>query len=167
MDREFEDLEAHSGATDLESGADEEDKDQAAHRRGCCRCCMVPGSASSSWAAGEAKKSTYGTGGFILLNTREEVTQPSHGLLSTIAYKIGPYVTTNYALESSIAIAGPVVKWLRDSLEIISSAVEIEILAGSVQDSGGIYFVPHSGLCNHGSHCSRGAQEYVLVLLGE
>jgi glycerol kinase len=128
---------------------------------------MVPGSASSSWAAGEAKKSTYGTGGFILLNTREEVTQPSHGLLSTIAYKIGPYVTTNYALESSIAIAGPVVKWLRDSLEIISAAVEIEILAGSVQDSGGIYFVPHSGLCNHGSHCSRGAQEYVLVLLGE
>uniref|UniRef100_A0ACD5UGF3 Uncharacterized protein n=1 Tax=Avena sativa TaxID=4498 RepID=A0ACD5UGF3_AVESA len=90
---------------------------------------------------GEAK-STYGTGAFILLNTGEEVTQSSHGLLSTVAYKLGPDVPTNYALEGSIAIAGAAVQWLRDSLGIISSAAEIEGLAGSVQDSGGIYFVP-------------------------
>ena len=90
---------------------------------------------------GEAK-STYGTGAFILLNTGEEVTQSTHGLLSTIAYKLGPDAPTNYALEGSIAIAGAAVQWLRDSLGIISSASEIEGLAESVQDSGGIYFVP-------------------------
>ncbi|VAH53251.1 unnamed protein product [Triticum turgidum subsp. durum] len=90
---------------------------------------------------GEAK-STYGTGAFILLNTGEEVTQSTHGLLSTIAYKLGPDAPTNYALEGSIAIAGAAVQWLRDSLGIISSAAEIEGLAESVQDSGGIYFVP-------------------------
>jgi glycerol kinase len=90
---------------------------------------------------GEAK-STYGTGAFILLNTGEEVTQSFHGLLSTIAYKLGPSAPTNYALEGSIAIAGAAVQWLRDSLGIIGTAPEIEGLAETVQDSGGIYFVP-------------------------
>ncbi|CAO2036749.1 unnamed protein product [Urochloa humidicola] len=90
---------------------------------------------------GEAK-STYGTGAFILLNTGEEPTQSSHGLLSTIAYKLGPTAPTNYALEGSIAIAGAAVQWLRDSLGIIQSAAEIEKLAETVPDSGGIYFVP-------------------------
>ncbi|TVU16353.1 hypothetical protein EJB05_39912 [Eragrostis curvula] len=90
---------------------------------------------------GEAK-STYGTGAFILLNTGEEVTQSSHGLLSTIAYKLGPSAPTNYALEGSIAIAGAAVQWLRDSLGIIRTAAEIETLAQTVQDSGGVYFVP-------------------------
>ncbi|GJN26233.1 hypothetical protein PR202_gb14149 [Eleusine coracana subsp. coracana] len=90
---------------------------------------------------GEAK-STYGTGAFILLNTGEEVTQSSHGLLSTIAYKLGPTTPTNYALEGSIAIAGAAVQWLRDSLGIIRTAAEIEALAETVQDSGGVYFVP-------------------------
>lgn len=90
---------------------------------------------------GEAK-STYGTGAFILLNTGEEVIYSSNGLLSTIAYKLGPNAETNYALEGSIAIAGAAVQWLRDGLGIIQSAKEIEDLALLVENSGGVYFVP-------------------------
>ncbi|KAF6162694.1 hypothetical protein GIB67_026615 [Kingdonia uniflora] len=90
---------------------------------------------------GEAK-STYGTGAFILLNTGEEVINSTHGLLSTLAYKLGPTAPTNYALEGSIAIAGAAVQWLRDSLGIIQSASEIEGLASKVENSGGVYFVP-------------------------
>lgn len=90
---------------------------------------------------GEAK-STYGTGAFILLNTGEEVIQSENGLLSTLAYKLGPKAPTNYALEGSIAIAGAAVQWLRDSLGVIASASEIEALASSVESSGGVYFVP-------------------------
>ncbi|TMW95298.1 hypothetical protein EJD97_009118 [Solanum chilense] len=90
---------------------------------------------------GEAK-STYGTGAFILLNTGEEVVKSNHGLLSTVAYKLGPKAPVNYALEGSIAIAGAAVQWLRDSLGIISSASEIEELASKVSSTGGVYFVP-------------------------
>lgn len=90
---------------------------------------------------GEAK-STYGTGAFILLNTGEETIKSNHGLLSTLAYKLGPKAPTNYALEGSIAIAGAAVQWLRDSLGIISSASEIEELASKVDSTGGVYFVP-------------------------
>nr|AAR88660.1 glycerol kinase [Pandanus amaryllifolius] len=90
---------------------------------------------------GEAK-STYGTGAFILLNTGEEVIQSSHGLLSTLAYKLGPHAQTNYALEGSTAIAGAAVQWLRDGLGIIRSAAEIEELAEGVENTGGVYFVP-------------------------
>ncbi|KAK9232361.1 hypothetical protein WN943_022607 [Citrus x changshan-huyou] len=90
---------------------------------------------------GEAK-STYGTGALILLNTGEEVVKSKHGLLSTLAFKLGPKAPTNYALEGSIAIAGAAVQWLRDSLAIISSASEIEELALQVNSTGGIYFVP-------------------------
>lgn len=90
---------------------------------------------------GEAK-STYGTGAFILLNTGEEIIKSTHGLLSTIAFKLGPKAPTNYALEGSIAIAGAAVQWLRDSLGIISSASEIEQLASQVDSTGGVYFVP-------------------------
>ncbi|CAI9088056.1 OLC1v1022288C1 [Oldenlandia corymbosa var. corymbosa] len=90
---------------------------------------------------GEAK-STYGTGAFILLNTGEEPIKSNHGLLSTVAYKLGPNAPTNYALEGSIAIAGAAVQWLRDSLGIISSASEIEELASKVDSTGGVYFVP-------------------------
>ncbi|XP_030470907.1 glycerol kinase-like [Syzygium oleosum] len=90
---------------------------------------------------GEAK-STYGTGAFILLNTGEEMIHSTHGLLSTLAFKLGPNAPTNYALEGSIAIAGAAVQWLRDSLGIISSASEIEKLALQVDSTGGIYFVP-------------------------
>lgn len=90
---------------------------------------------------GEAK-STYGTGAFILLNTGEEIVESKHGLLSTIAFKLGPKAPTNYALEGSIAIAGAAVQWLRDSLGIISTASEIEGLAAQVESTGGVYFVP-------------------------
>lgn len=90
---------------------------------------------------GEAK-STYGTGAFILLNTGEEVIMSNHGLLSTLAFKLGKEAPTNYALEGSIAIAGAAVQWLRDGLGIISSASEIEELALQVDSSGGVYFVP-------------------------
>ncbi|XP_057479702.1 glycerol kinase-like [Actinidia eriantha] len=90
---------------------------------------------------GEAK-STYGTGAFILLNTGEEFIQSNHGLLSTVAFKLGPDAPANYALEGSIAIAGAAVQWLRDSLGIIKSASEIEDLALQVDSTGGVYFVP-------------------------
>jgi len=90
---------------------------------------------------GEAK-STYGTGAFILLNTGERIVQSSHGLLSTIAFKLGPKAPTNYALEGSVAIAGAAVQWLRDGLGLISSASDIEDLALQVESSGGVYFVP-------------------------
>lgn len=87
-------------------------------------------------------KSTYGTGAFILLNTGEDIVQSSHGLLSTLAYKLGPNAPPNYALEGSIAIAGAAVQWLRDGLGIIRSASEIEELARTVENTGGVYFVP-------------------------
>ncbi|KAH7278937.1 hypothetical protein KP509_38G065200 [Ceratopteris richardii] len=90
---------------------------------------------------GEAK-STYGTGCFILLNTGEDIVTSQHGLLTTIAFKLGPNAPTNYALEGSIAIAGAAVQWLRDSLCLIRTASEIEGLAESVPNSGGVYFVP-------------------------
>ncbi|MCO5557933.1 hypothetical protein L7F22_011506 [Adiantum nelumboides] len=90
---------------------------------------------------GEAK-STYGTGCFILLNTGEDIIASQHGLLTTIAYKLGPKAPTNYALEGSIAISGAAVQWLRDGLGIIKTASDIEGLAESVPDSGGVYFVP-------------------------
>ncbi|ONK76707.1 uncharacterized protein A4U43_C03F31290 [Asparagus officinalis] len=87
-------------------------------------------------------KSTYGTGAFILLNTGEEIIRSSHGLLTTMAYKLGPNATVNYALEGSIAIAGAAVQWLRDGLGLIGSAAEIEGLAELVENTGGVYFVP-------------------------
>lgn len=90
---------------------------------------------------GEAK-STYGTGAFILLNTGDVPIKSGHGLLTTLAYKLGPQAQTNYALEGSIAIAGAAVQWLRDSLGIIKSAAEIEDLAAMVESTGGVYFVP-------------------------
>lgn len=90
---------------------------------------------------GEAK-STYGTGAFILLNTGGEIVHSKHGLLTTLAFKLGPSAPTNYALEGSIAIAGAAVQWLRDSLGIINTSSEIEELASQVDSTGGVYFVP-------------------------
>ncbi|KDP37048.1 hypothetical protein JCGZ_06104 [Jatropha curcas] len=90
---------------------------------------------------GEAK-STYGTGAFILLNTGEKIVKSNHGLLTTLAFKLGPKAPTNYALEGSIAIAGAAVQWLRDGLGIINVASESEVLAKQVDSSGGVYFVP-------------------------
>ena len=90
---------------------------------------------------GEAK-STYGTGAFILLNTGDEVVQSANGLLTTLAYKLGPKEPAQYALEGSIAIAGAAVQWLRDGLGLIGTAAEVETLAMKEENSGGVYFVP-------------------------
>jgi glycerol kinase len=94
---------------------------------------------------GEAKN-TYGTGNFMLLNTGREVVPSKSGLLTTVCYRMGK-ADPVYALEGSIAVTGSAVQWLRDQLGIIGSAAEIEPLAASVPDSGGMYFVPaFSGL---------------------
>jgi glycerol kinase len=91
-------------------------------------------------------KCTYGTGSFLLLNTGTEVVRSRHGLLATVAYKIGDGPPA-YALEGSIAVTGSLVQWFRDRLGLISSAAEIETLARTVDDNGGCYVVPaFSGL---------------------
>jgi glycerol kinase len=93
---------------------------------------------------GEAKN-TYGTGSFLLVNTGEEIVRCDE-LLTSVAAKIGDGPTT-YVLEGSIAVTGAAVQWLRDQLGLIRTAAEIEELARTVQDNGGVYFVPaFSGL---------------------
>lgn len=87
-----------------------------------------------------AIKNTYGTGCFLLMNTGERAIMSSNNLLTTIAWKIGN--RTCYALEGSIFVAGSVVQWLRDGLKIIRNSQEIESLATSEDDNGGVYFVP-------------------------
>jgi glycerol kinase len=97
------------------------------------------------FAPGDAKN-TYGTGCFMLLNLGEEVVLSQSGLLTTAAYALAPGRCT-YALEGSIAITGAAVQWLRDNLGLIKSAAETEAIAQSVEDAGGVYFVPaFSGL---------------------
>lgn len=97
------------------------------------------------FSPGEAKN-TYGTGCFMLLNTGTSAVPSKSGLLTTAAYKIGDQKAV-YALEGSIAITGALVQWLRDNLGMISQSSEIETLAGTVDDNGGVYFVPaFSGL---------------------
>lgn len=91
-------------------------------------------------------KTTYGTGNFALLNTGTEIVRSTNGLLSTLCYKFGDQPAM-YALEGSVAVTGSAIQWLRDQLGIISSAAETEILASSVSDTAGVYFVPaFSGL---------------------
>ena len=93
---------------------------------------------------GEAKN-TYGTGNFMLLNTGRDIVPSKAGLLTTVCYRMGG--ETIFALEGSIAVTGSAVQWLRDQLGIITSASDIEGLANTVPDNGGIYFVPaFSGL---------------------
>jgi glycerol kinase len=97
------------------------------------------------FSPGEAKN-TYGTGCFMLLNTGEQPVQSRSGLLTTMGYKLGSQPAV-YALEGSIAITGALVQWLRDNLGLIQKSDEVEGLARSVEDNGGIYFVPaFSGL---------------------
>jgi glycerol kinase len=94
---------------------------------------------------GEAKN-TYGTGCFMLLNTGTKPIQSKNGLLTTLAYKIGDQPAV-YALEGSIAITGALVQWIRDNLKMIKASKDIEPLAKTVEDSGGMYIVPaFSGL---------------------
>lgn len=85
-------------------------------------------------------KNTYGTGCFMLLNTGNQPMPSHHKLLTTIAWSING--RTDYALEGSVFIAGAVVQWLRDGLSIIKESADVEQLAGSVPDNGGVYFVP-------------------------
>ena len=92
--------------------------------------CTTPGSV----------KNTYGTGCFLLMNTGEKPILSKNNLLTTVAWKIGD--TVHYALEGSIFVGGSVVQWLRDGLGIIRSSSEIEALAATVPDNGGVYFVP-------------------------
>ncbi len=91
-------------------------------------------------------KTTYGTGNFALLNTGTEIIRSKNGLLSTLCYKFGDQPAM-YALEGSVAVTGSAIQWLRDQLGIITNAAETEILASSVTDTAGVYFVPaFSGL---------------------
>jgi len=95
--------------------------------------------------SGEAKN-TYGTGCFLLMNTGTRPVQSKCGLLTTVAYRLGNEPAV-YALEGSVAISGALVQWLRDNLGLIRSSAEIENLARTVEDNGGVYFVPaFSGL---------------------
>ena len=86
-------------------------------------------------------KNTYGTGCFMLLNTGTELVRSRNNLLTTVAWKLGNE-PIEYALEGSVFIAGAAIQWLRDGLKVISSAEETEAMATSVQDNGGVYFVP-------------------------
>ncbi|MBT9606502.1 glycerol kinase GlpK [Microbacterium sp.] len=91
-------------------------------------------------------KNTYGTGNFLIFQTGEEIVHSKNGLLTTLGYKLGDE-PARYALEGSIAVTGSLIQWLRDQLGIISSAPEVEALARTVDDNGGVYFVPaFSGL---------------------
>ncbi|WWC70775.1 glycerol kinase [Kwoniella pini CBS 10737] len=89
---------------------------------------------------GEAK-CTYGTGAFVLFNTGEECVRSNYGLISTVAFQAGPDAKPVYALEGSIAVAGSAIKWLRDQINMIEESSDMDILAGSVSDTGGVYFV--------------------------
>jgi glycerol kinase len=97
------------------------------------------------FSVGEAKN-TYGTGNFLLLNTGNEIVPSKSGLITGLGYKIGDQQAV-YMLEGSIAITGALVQWLRDNIGLIESAPEVEDLAKTVDDNGGVYFVPaFSGL---------------------
>ena len=91
-------------------------------------------------------KNTYGTGCFLLMNTGRKPISSKHGLITTVAYKFGKE-PVQYALEGSIAITGALVQWLRDNLNLIEKSSDVETLAQTVTDNGGVYFVPaFSGL---------------------
>jgi glycerol kinase len=94
------------------------------------QACFEPGTA----------KNTYGTGCFMLLNTGETAVPSQHGLLTTVAWQVGDRVT--YCLEGAVFIAGAAVQWVRDGLKAIQSSAEVERLAATVEDTGGVYLVP-------------------------
>jgi glycerol kinase len=111
------------------------------------QACLTPGEA----------KNTYGTGCFMLMNTGEKPFPSTCGLLTTLGFKLGTAPAV-YALEGSISISGALVQWLRDNLNLISNADEIEALARTVEDNGDVYFVPaFSGLyAPHWKDSARG-----------
>jgi len=99
----------------------------------------------AAYDVGDAKN-TYGTGNFMLLNTGTEMVQSKSGLLTTVGWKLGDQPAV-YCLEGSIAVTGSLVQWLRDNLGLIKTSPEVEELAKTVEDNGGVYFVPaFSGL---------------------
>lgn len=99
----------------------------------------------AAFAEGESKN-TYGTGNFLIVNTGEEIVRSNNGLITTVAYKLGDEAP-RYALEGSIAVSGSLIQWLRDNLGIISRSPEVEELALTVDDNGGVVIVPaFSGL---------------------
>ena len=106
--------------------------------------------------AGEAKN-TYGTGCFLLMNTGPAMVPSRFGLLTTVAFRLGGQAPL-YALEGSVAITGALVQWVRDNFGLIRQSSEIEALAGTVEDNGGVYFVPaFSGLyAPYWKHTARG-----------
>lgn len=93
------------------------------------------------FSEGESK-CTYGTGAFILVNTKNQIRRSTHGLLTTVAWQLGAGGPVEYALEGSVFIAGAAVQWLRDGLGLIDAASDIEGLARQVEDSGDVVFVP-------------------------
>jgi glycerol kinase len=96
------------------------------------QACFEPGQA----------KNTYGTGAFLLLNTGTEARASANGLLSTIGWQLAPRGSVTYALEGSVFSAGSAVQWLRDGVKAVESASDVEVLAASVDDTGGVYLVP-------------------------
>src|SRR6185503_21231589 len=96
------------------------------------QACFRPGQA----------KNTYGTGAFLLLNTGGEPRASGNGLLSTVGWQLAPGGPATYALEGSVFAAGSAVQWLRDGLKAIAAAPDVESLAASVDDAGGVYLVP-------------------------
>jgi len=115
------------------------------------------------FSPGEAKN-TYGTGCFLLMNTGEHPVESKHGLLTTVAYQLGAE-PARYALEGSVAIGGALVQWLRDNLGLIETSAEIEELAQSVEDNGGVYMVPaFSGL--YAPYWKENARGVIVGLTG-
>lgn len=109
-------------------------------------------------------KNTYGTGCFLLQNTGTTTETSSHGLVTTVAYQVEDQ-PAHYALEGSVAVAGSLVQWLRDNLGLIRTSEEVETLAGSVEDNGGVYFVPaFSGL--YAPHWRPDARGLIAGLTG-
>ncbi|EAR24057.1 glycerol kinase [marine actinobacterium PHSC20C1] len=111
----------------------------------------------AAFEAGESKN-TYGTGNFLLTNTGTEIVHSNNGLITTLAYQLGDDAP-RYAIEGSIAVTGSLIQWLRDNLGIIARSEDVEELAASVDDNGGVYFVPaFSGLfAPHWRPDARGA----------
>lgn len=115
----------------------------------------------TAFRPGQAKN-TYGTGCFLLLNTGREPVTSRHGLLTTMAYRLGTHPPV-YALEGSVAVAGAAVQWLRDNLGLLRTSAEVEQLARTVEDNGGVYFVPaFSGL--FAPYWNSGARGVILGL---
>jgi glycerol kinase len=96
------------------------------------QACFAPGTA----------KNTYGTGAFMLLVTGERPVASTHGLLTTVGWRLGPDMPVTYALEGSVFVAGAAVQWLRDGLRVIERSADVEKLAAGVSDTGGVYLVP-------------------------